>query len=155
MFWVGRIFPCFFFSIFFFERTRPAASMSPPCLIYLSTNTDCESSTRPISKNPGSMEAGEYGLTRRTFFRAPSRVGRGRWAYVGFTVCFRWGDFFRAFHEFAFSYSFVDSVSEQPAWTRRRGFDSQPICPPRTRAHLSPPGVPFSVLPPEKFGVSS
>ena len=25
------------FSFFFFERTRPAASMGPPCLIYLST----------------------------------------------------------------------------------------------------------------------
>ena len=28
--------------------------------------TDCESCTRPISTNPGSMEAGEYGLTRGT-----------------------------------------------------------------------------------------
>ena len=33
-------FPCFFIFIFiFFERTRPAASMRPPCLIYLSTST--------------------------------------------------------------------------------------------------------------------
>ena len=36
----------------------------------------------------------------------------------------------------------------------KRGSDSQPICPQRTRAHLSPPGVPFSVsqlrnLPPQ------
>ena len=70
--------------------------------------------------------------------------------------CFGWGDIFlRAFHEFAFSSSFVDPFSEHPAWTRRRRSDSQPICPPRTCAHLSPPGVPFSVLPPEKFGVSS
>ena len=30
--------------------------------------TDCESCTRPISTNPGSMEAGEYGLTRGTCF---------------------------------------------------------------------------------------
>ena len=52
---------------------------------------------------------------------------------------------FRAFHEFVLSNSFVDPVSEQPAWTRRRGSDSRPICPPRTHAHLSPPGVPFSV----------
>ena len=37
--------------------------MRPPCLLYLSTSTDCESCTRPISTNPGSMEAGEYGLT--------------------------------------------------------------------------------------------
>ena len=28
--------------------------------------TDCESCTRPISTNAGSMEAGEYGLTRGT-----------------------------------------------------------------------------------------
>ena len=32
--------------------------------------TDCESCTRPISTNPGSMEAGEYGLTRGTCFLA-------------------------------------------------------------------------------------
>ena len=62
-----------FFLVFFssnFERTRPVASMRPPCLIYLSTSTDCESRTRPISTNPGSMEAGKYGLTRGTCFVA-------------------------------------------------------------------------------------
>ena len=33
-------FSVFFFRFcFFFERTRPAASMKPPCLIYLSTRT--------------------------------------------------------------------------------------------------------------------
>ena len=32
--------------------------------------TDCESCTRPISTNPGPMEAGEYGLTRGTSFIA-------------------------------------------------------------------------------------
>ena len=32
--------------------------------------TDCESCTRPISTNPGSMEAGEYGLARGTCFVA-------------------------------------------------------------------------------------
>ena len=31
------IFSCFF-SFFFFECTRPAASMRPPCLVYLSTS---------------------------------------------------------------------------------------------------------------------
>ena len=36
--WVGAAgFLFFFSSVFFFERTRPAASMRPPCLIYLST----------------------------------------------------------------------------------------------------------------------
>ena len=66
--------------------------MRPPGLIYLSTSTgvrtgchflvsvyvcvtvvvftDCESCTRPISTNPGSMEAGEYGLTLGTCFLA-------------------------------------------------------------------------------------
>ena len=32
--------------------------------------TDCESCTRPISTNPGSMKAGEYGLTLGTCFFA-------------------------------------------------------------------------------------
>ena len=32
--------------------------------------TDCESCLRPISTNPGSMEAGDYGLTRGTRFIA-------------------------------------------------------------------------------------
>ena len=31
--------------------------------------TDCESFTRPISTNPGSMEADKYGLTRETCFK--------------------------------------------------------------------------------------
>ena len=31
-------------------------------------SADCEDCTRPISTNPGSMEAGEYGLTRGTCF---------------------------------------------------------------------------------------
>ena len=95
----GAIFSVFFFRFcFFFERTRPAASMRPPCPIYLSTSTgvrtgchylsclsvcvcvrvcvtfvvctDCESCTGPISTNPVSMKAGEYGLTRGTCFIA-------------------------------------------------------------------------------------
>ena len=83
-----------FFVFFFFGRTPPAASMRPLCLIYLSTSTgvrtgchflislsvcvrvcatfivftDCESCTRPISTNSGSMEASKYGLTRGTCF---------------------------------------------------------------------------------------
>ena len=32
--------------------------------------TDCDSCTRPISTNPGSMEADEYGLTRGMYFVA-------------------------------------------------------------------------------------
>ena len=119
--------------------------------------TEFESCTRPIFTNSISMEAGECGLTRATCFAARrfeliAVAGRLRisWCVLGGAIFFS-----RAFHEFAFSNSFVDPVSEQPAWTRRKGSNSQPICPSRTRANLSPPGVPFSVLPPEKFGVIS
>ena len=35
------------------------------CVIFVAF-TDCESCTRPISTNPGSMEAGKNGLTRGT-----------------------------------------------------------------------------------------
>ena len=90
----GADFFSFFCSFISFERTRPAASTRPPCLMQLSTSIgvrtgchyliclsvrvcvtfvlfiDCESCTRPISTNPGSMEAGEYGLTRGTCFYA-------------------------------------------------------------------------------------
>ena len=34
----GEFFRVFFFDFFFFERTRPAANMRPPCFIYLSTS---------------------------------------------------------------------------------------------------------------------
>ena len=118
----GAFFKSFLYQVvfFYFERTRPAASMRPPCLIYLSTSNearskersdrgrllaygakkplrtevrtgchylismsvclcacvtfvvfaDRESCMRPISTNPGSMEAGEYGLVRGTCFVA-------------------------------------------------------------------------------------
>ena len=71
--WSGFFSFFFFFFSFssFFERTRPAASMKMPCLIYLATNTDYENRTRPISANLGSMEAGEYELTRGTCFVTP------------------------------------------------------------------------------------
>ena len=91
----ARCFLVFLFRFVFCERTRPAASMRPPCLIYVYTITgvrtgchyfislsvclsvylcvtfvvftDCESCTRPISTNSGSMQAGEHGLTRGTW----------------------------------------------------------------------------------------
>ena len=95
VFWVRRdFFVLFFLDFFFFERTRPSASMRPHCfsfffpstgvrtgchyLISLSVCvrvcatfvvfTDCESCTWPISTNSGSMEAGECGRTRGTCF---------------------------------------------------------------------------------------
>ena len=40
------------------------------CAIDFVVFTDCDSCTRPISTNPVSMEAGEYGLTRGTCFFA-------------------------------------------------------------------------------------
>ena len=40
------------------------------CDIEFVVFTDCESCTRPISTNPASTEAGEYGLTRGTCFFA-------------------------------------------------------------------------------------
>ena len=69
----GADFSSVFFFDFFFLRTHTACCKyeAASCLIYLSTSTDCESCTRPISaNNPGSMEAGEYGLTRGTCFLA-------------------------------------------------------------------------------------
>ena len=62
--------------------------------------TDCESCTRPISTNPGSMEGGEYGLTRVTCFLA-CRLELE--AAVDFVVCFRWGGGFSVFFRFFFS----------------------------------------------------
>ena len=40
------------------------------CDIEFVVFTDCDSCTRPISTNPVSMEAGEYGLTRGTCYFA-------------------------------------------------------------------------------------
>ena len=84
------------------------------CDIEFVVFTDCESCARPISTNPVSMEAGECGLTRGAW------VFARRWsrspAAVDSVVCFPWGGFFRAFHEFAFSNSVVDP--EQPASNR-------------------------------------
>ena len=117
VFWVGRLFSSLFSILFFFERTRSAASMRPPCLFYPSTSTktrpkerrnrgcffpigkkhlvsgvrtgchfvsslcvplcvtsiffsDCGNYTRPTFTNLGSVEAGEYRLTRGTCFLA-------------------------------------------------------------------------------------
>ena len=43
-------------------------SVSDSVCVTLVVFTDCQSCTRPISTNPGSMEAVEYGLTRGTCF---------------------------------------------------------------------------------------
>ena len=67
---------------------------------------ECESCARPISTNPGSMEAGEYGPTHGTcFVTCPLEVvAVAGLIWVSWCV-FGGAGFFRAFHEFAFSYS--------------------------------------------------
>ena len=56
--------------------------------------TDYESSTRPISTNPGSMEAGKYWVNAWDVFRRTlPRGGRGRRAAVDFVVWFGCGVF--------------------------------------------------------------
>ena len=115
------------FRFLYFERTRPTASTRQPCLMYLSTCTgvrtgchylislsvcvcvkfvvftDCDSCTRPISTNSGSMEVGEYGLTRGTYFLAyrlelDAVVGR-----LWISLCVLGGtDFFGFFFRFFF-----------------------------------------------------
>ena len=57
--------------------------------------TDCERCTRPISTNPLSMEAGEYGLTRGTclFVRRLEGVAVAGLLWIYFVVSFfsvRW-----------------------------------------------------------------
>ena len=80
--------------------------------------TDCESSTRPISTNPVSMEAVEYGLTRGTcFFLAPSRGGRGRRAAVDLVMYFGVGRTFSCFsvnHIFKFVHEYTTAGCERP-----------------------------------------
>ena len=130
--------------VFFSERTRPAASMWPPCLDYLSTrneavfltlsqkyysyrgakrvswlnyfclsvcmcffqcvcetfvvSTDCESCTRPISRNPESIEAGEYGPAHGTCFVARHLEVVAVDGLLCISCCVHgWGGFLRCF----------------------------------------------------------
>ena len=60
----------------------------------------------PESTNPGSMEAGGYGLTRGTWFFARSVEVAAVAGQMWVSWCVLGGTgFFRAFHEFAFSNS--------------------------------------------------
>ena len=84
------------------------------CDIEFVVFTDWDSCTR---HKPGIYGSGRvWANAWDVFFRAPSRGGRGRRAAAAFVVCSGWGGFFGAFHEFAFSNSFVDP--EQPASNR-------------------------------------
>ena len=83
--------------------TRYLISLCVSVCVTFVVFTECESCTRPISTNTGSMEAGEYGLnawgvSRRT----PSRSGRLRRAAVDFVVCFGCGGIFSFFFLFFF-----------------------------------------------------
>ena len=73
--------------------------------------TDCESCARPISTNPVSMEAGEYGLTRGTrfFVRRLEVVAVAGLIWVSWCA-FRGAGFFRALHEFEFSNSWTSNT---------------------------------------------
>ena len=65
--------------------------------------TDCESCTRPISTNPGSMEAGEYGLTRGMCFVARRLEGVAVPGLLWISGCVLGGaDFFCVFSRFFF-----------------------------------------------------
>ena len=79
-------------------------SVSDSVCVTLVVFTDCQSCTRPISTNPRSMEAGEYGLTRGTCFLA-CRLELDAVAgllWISWYV-FGGGDFFPCFFFFLFS----------------------------------------------------
>ena len=101
--------------------------------------TDCESYAKYSSTNPASMEAGEYGLTRGMCFVAC----RLEVVAVGGLLWNSWCVLGGA----RFGFHFGDPERSSPARSRRN--DSPPIFPPRTRR--SPAGLPFIVLPPEKY----
>ena len=66
----GADFFVFFFELFFFfERTRPAASMRPPCLIYLSTSNEAKPKER--SDRGRFLPSGEKAFSYRGAYRVP------------------------------------------------------------------------------------
>ena len=68
--------------------------MSVSVCVTFAVFTDCESCTRPIFTNLGSMEAGECGLTLGTSFAAPRAELVAVAGRLNFVVCFGWGEFF-------------------------------------------------------------
>ena len=71
--------------------------------------TDCESCTRPSSTNSGSMEAGEYGLTRGTCFVARHVEVVAIAGLLWISWCVLGGaDFFVFFELFLLFYFFVE-----------------------------------------------
>ena len=106
--------------------------------------TDCDTCARPISTKPGSIEADEHGLTRGTWF-FPHRlevvaVAGRMWVRGVYSVgrdCF------------------VLSMNLHFQIRRPRTVSVESMKGLRPPANLSTTGVPFSLLAPEKYGVSS
>ena len=124
-------------------------SMSVSVCVTFVVFTDCESCTRSISTNPGSMEAGEYGLTRVTCFLACRLELDAVAGLLWLSWCVLGGAFFFPcfFHEFAFSNSYIQS-------SQRRLGEGAPTASQsahREHAHTYPHQVSRLVLlPPEK-----
>ena len=95
--------------------------------------TDCKSCTRPISTNAGSMEAGEYGLTRVTCFLACRLELDAVAGLLWLSWCVLGGAFFFPcfFHEFAFSNSYIQS-------SQRRLGEGAPTASQSARTDLAP-----------------
>ena len=75
------------------------------CDIEFVVFTDCDSCTRPISTNPVSMEAGEYGLTRGTcyFARRLEVVAVAGLLWISWCVLGGAGFYFHLLFRFCFS----------------------------------------------------
>ena len=125
--------------------------------------TDCDSCMNPISTNPGFMKAGEHVQARGAPFVAV-------WFEVVAVAGLMWvsrcvvggAGFFLVFQVTTFFSNSCTSTrllaARDPDSSQRRldeGAVAVSQSAPRTRAHLSPPGVPVSVLAPETYGVSS
>ena len=112
--------------------------------------TNCESCTRPISTNPGSMEAGEYGLPRGTCFvaRRLEVVAVVGLMWISWRV-FGGAGFFLVFQVTTFSNSYTQSSQ------RRLGEGVSTASQYAHREVVSRQGSPFSALPPEKYGFIS
>ena len=112
--------------------------------------SDCGRCTRQISTNLVSVEAGEYGLTRGMclFARRLEVVAVVGLMWISWRV-FGGAGFFLVFQVTTFSNSYTQSSQ------RRLGEGAATASQSAHREVVSPPGVPFSVLIPEKYGVIS
>ena len=106
--------------------------MSSVCVTFV-VFTDCESCTMPISTNPGSMQAVQYGLTRVTCFLACRLELDAVAGLLWLSWCVLGGaDFFPCFsHEFAFSNSNIQI-------SQRRLGEGAPTASQSARRELAP-----------------